>query len=91
MAVSSVATMSCIMVSGLPEVFGGGDGGGGDTMWMAFLGGHGMGDSSPKVIRLHFSVCRWLGGAVAASGSFTGCAAVVVGFMISVRISFIMH
>jgi hypothetical protein len=51
----------------------------------------GMGDSSPKVIHLHFSVCCWLGGAVAASGSFAGCIAVVVGFLISVRISFIMH
>jgi hypothetical protein len=67
--------MSYIVVSGLLGMVGGhvgggsGDGGVGDIIQMAFIGGPGMGDSSPKVVRFHFSVGCWLGGADTASGT----------------------
>jgi hypothetical protein len=97
---ASAANKSCISVSSLRGGgvvvvgFGGfrGIGGFGDATRMAFVGGHGMGDSSAKVVRFRFSICYWLGGAGAASGTFSGCeAVVVVGFLISVRISFTRH
>jgi hypothetical protein len=50
------------MVGGHVGGSGSGDGGVGDTARMAFIGGRGMGDRSPKVVRFHFSIGYWLGG-----------------------------
>jgi hypothetical protein len=86
---TSAANTSCMSVSGSEVVAGPGDGGVGDTARTVF-GGHSVGDPGP--VRFRFSVCCWLGGAGVASGTFSVCkAVVVVGFLISVRISFTGH